>query len=104
MRQAHSNAGDGGAAPPPWQAAVRLATILVPGSIRGPCSAAGMGDAVHVIHAEGSTRPPDCGGRPCPGATPDGVDLVRMLDAMPAAFCLLDPEWRFRYSTPRPSG
>ena len=28
---------------------------------------------------------------------PDGVDLIRMLDAMPAAFCLLDPQWRFRY-------
>ena len=28
---------------------------------------------------------------------PDGVDLLRVLDAMPAAFCLLDPEWRFRY-------
>ena len=27
----------------------------------------------------------------------DGVDLVRMLDAMPAAFCLLDHQWRFRY-------
>ena len=40
-------------------------------------------------------------GRPRAGApvagTPDGVDLVRMLDAMPAAFCLLDREWRFRY-------
>ena len=56
-----------------------------------------MGDAVHVIHAEDSTRPPEDGGRPRPGATPARVDLVRMLDAMPAAFCLLDPEWRFRY-------
>jgi PAS domain S-box-containing protein len=31
------------------------------------------------------------------GREPLGVDLVRMLDAMPAAFCLLDREWRFRY-------
>ena len=31
------------------------------------------------------------------GRAPDGVDLVRVLDAMPAAFCLLDREWRFRY-------
>ena len=31
------------------------------------------------------------------GQQPDGVDLVRMLDAMPAGFCLLDPQWRFRY-------
>ena len=31
------------------------------------------------------------------GPEPDGVDLVRMLDEMPAAFCLLDPQWRFRY-------
>ncbi len=31
------------------------------------------------------------------GPAPDGVDLVRVLDAMPAAFCLLDREWRFRY-------
>jgi PAS domain S-box-containing protein len=30
-------------------------------------------------------------------SAPDAVDLVRVLDAMPAAFCLLDPEWRFRY-------
>jgi PAS domain S-box-containing protein len=76
---------------------VGLATILVPGPTRGLCSAAGMGDAVHVIHAEGSTRPSDCGGLPCPGTAPDAAELVRMLDAMPAAFCLLDPEWRFRY-------
>ena len=27
----------------------------------------------------------------------DGADLVRMLDAMPAGFCFLDPEWRFRF-------
>ena len=31
------------------------------------------------------------------GREPHGLDLVRMLDAMPAAFCLLDREWRFRY-------
>ena len=27
----------------------------------------------------------------------DGADLVRMLDAVPAGFCFLDPEWRFRF-------
>ena len=75
---------------------VRMATIHLPGSTRGPCTAAGSGDAVHVIHADGGTRPPGDGER-CGGLTPDGIDLVRMLDAMPAAFCLLDPEWRFRY-------
>ena len=46
----------------------------------------------------------DCGtgpsagdGRPGAGAIPDGADLVRMLDAVPAAICLLDHERRFRY-------
>jgi PAS domain S-box-containing protein len=31
------------------------------------------------------------------GREPAGVDLVRVLDAMPAAFCLLDRDLRFRY-------
>ena len=51
-----------------------------------------------VIGADGGTWPPAEDVRAeldAPG--PDGVDLVRVLDAMPAAFCLLDPEWRFRY-------
>jgi PAS domain S-box-containing protein len=60
-----------------------------------------MEDAVDVIQAEGGTRSP---GRPyaelatpATPATPGRLDLVRMLDAMPAAICLLDPAWRFRY-------
>ncbi len=51
-----------------------------------------------VIGADGGTRPPAAGVRAELGVPgPDGVDLVRVLDAMPAAFCLLDPDWRFRY-------
>ncbi|WP_245159942.1 SpoIIE family protein phosphatase [Blastococcus sp. CT_GayMR19] len=51
-----------------------------------------------VIRADACTRlPADTGGAWAGGTGPDGVDLVRMLDAMPAGFCLLDPEWRFRY-------
>ena len=51
-----------------------------------------------VIGADGGPRPLAGGLRAGPDPPgPDGVDLVRVLDAMPAAFCLLDPEWRFRY-------
>jgi PAS domain S-box-containing protein len=53
---------------------------------------------VDAIRADACTRlPADTGGACTGGTGPDGVDLVRMLDAMPAGFCLLDPEWRFRY-------
>jgi PAS domain S-box-containing protein len=34
---------------------------------------------------------------PFPGAEVDGPDPVRFLESMPAAFCLLDDAWRFRY-------
>ncbi len=51
-----------------------------------------------VIGADGGTRAPAAGVRAELGVPgPDGVDLVRVLVAMPAAFCLLDPDWRFRY-------
>jgi PAS domain S-box-containing protein len=33
---------------------------------------------------------------PVPGRC-DGADLVRLLESMPAAFCSLDAQWRFRY-------
>ena len=52
---------------------------------------------MHVIRADGHPLPQAGDARPCAGVHPEGIDLVRMLDAMPVAFCLLDPEWRFRY-------
>jgi PAS domain S-box-containing protein len=54
--------------------------------------------AVGMMQLGGRARPPGAACPPWAGATgPDGVDLVRMLDVMPVGFCLLDPEWRFRY-------
>ena len=51
-----------------------------------------------VIRTDGRTRRTADDGGPWAGGTgPDGVDIVRMLDAMPAGFCLLDSAWRFRY-------
>jgi len=37
------------------------------------------------------------GGSSAPSCRRDGADLGRFLETMPAAFCLLDDEWRFRY-------
>ena len=75
-----------------------MATLSPSGSTRGPCAATGRGDAVDVIGADGGPGPPARGLGPELGLpAPEGVDLVRVLDAMPAAFCLLDPDWRFRY-------
>src|SRR4051794_3504038 len=37
------------------------------------------------------------GGRSTPPCERGGADLGRFLETMPAAFCLLDNEWRFRY-------
>ena len=37
------------------------------------------------------------GGVPRPVRRAHGADLVRFLETMPAAFCFLDPQWRFRY-------
>jgi PAS domain S-box-containing protein len=36
-------------------------------------------------------------GVPCPALERQGADLVRFLETMPAAFCFLDTDWRFRY-------
>jgi serine phosphatase RsbU (regulator of sigma subunit) len=40
----------------------------------------------------------DIAGMPGPAGERTGADLVRFLDAMPAAFCFLDGSWRFRYA------
>ena len=40
----------------------------------------------------------DVAGMPGPAGERTGADLVRFLDAMPAAFCFLDTSWRFRYA------
>ena len=40
----------------------------------------------------------DVAGMPGPAGERTGADLVRFLDAMPAAFCFLDASWRFRYA------
>jgi PAS domain S-box-containing protein len=40
---------------------------------------------------------PRADGVPGPSGERHGADLVRFLEAMPAAFCFLDPQWRFRY-------
>ena len=69
----------------------------MPRSSKGAQQGRRLGDSVQVIRADGGFRPPTGDGSPCTRATPEGIDLVRMLDAMPTAFCLLDPEWRFRY-------
>ena len=37
------------------------------------------------------------GGLPAPFSAPDGRDLGAFLETMPAAFCLLDNDWCFRY-------
>jgi PAS domain S-box-containing protein len=37
------------------------------------------------------------GGVPGPSGARHGAELVRFLETMPAAFCLLDTQWRFRY-------
>ena len=37
------------------------------------------------------------GGVPGPAGERHGAELVRFLEAMPAAFCFLDTQWRFRY-------
>jgi PAS domain S-box-containing protein len=37
------------------------------------------------------------GGLPGPSGERHGAELVRFLESMPAAFCFLDAEWRFRY-------
>ena len=51
-----------------------------------------------AIRADGCTRPPADEGRTwASGTEPDGAGLARVLDAMPAGFCLLDRQWRFRY-------
>jgi PAS domain S-box-containing protein len=53
---------------------------------------------VDAIRADRDARPSEnAHGTSRTGAGGDGLELVRMLDAMPAAFCLLDPGWRFRY-------
>ncbi|MBW8767956.1 MAG: hypothetical protein JF630_17635, partial [Geodermatophilales bacterium] len=40
---------------------------------------------------------PPVGGRPDPAGESWGADLVPFLETMPAAFCLLDGEWRVCY-------
>lgn len=37
------------------------------------------------------------GGLPGPSGERHGAELVRFLESMPAAFCFLDRDWRFRY-------
>jgi PAS domain S-box-containing protein len=41
--------------------------------------------------------PRDVAGMPGPAGERNGAELVRFLDAMPAAFCFLDASWCFRY-------
>ena len=43
----------------------------------------------------------DVAGMPGPAGERSGADLVRFLDAMPAAFCFLDASWCFRYANTR---
>jgi PAS domain S-box-containing protein len=40
-------------------------------------------------------------GVPDPAVERDGDELARVLETMPAAFCFLDPGWRFRYVNAR---
>jgi serine phosphatase RsbU (regulator of sigma subunit) len=47
--------------------------------------------------AAGAVAGPTPAGVPDPSTEGEGRELVRVLETMPAAFCFLDPDWRFRY-------